>query len=117
MCPNVDMTSPPEDNDLLSKGNVVIFEGAFLYKNLFIRADIIDKKGNDIDLIEVKAKSFNGSDQSDMLSKKGYVDSGWSDYLYDVAFQKYVITRAHPEWNVRAWLMLANQNALLPSTA
>jgi len=98
-------------NELLSKNNVVIFEGAFRYQNLFIRADIIDKKGNDIDLIEVKSKSFNGSDQSDMLSKKGYVDSGWSDYLYDVAFQKYVITRAHPEWNVQAWLMLANKNA------
>jgi len=43
-------------NELLSKDNIVIFEGAFRYKNLFIRADIIDKKGNDIDLIEVKSK-------------------------------------------------------------
>jgi hypothetical protein len=32
--------------ELLTKENVVIFEGAFRYKNLFIRADIIEKRGN-----------------------------------------------------------------------
>jgi len=101
-----------KSNELLAKDNVVIFEGAFSYRNLFIRADIIDKKGNDVHLIEVKSKSFDGSDQRDMLSKKGYIDSGWRDYLYDIAFQKHVITRAHPEWNVHAWLMLADKNSV-----
>ncbi|NLE34148.1 MAG: DUF2779 domain-containing protein [Bacteroidales bacterium] len=99
-------------NELLAKNNVVIFEAAFRYRNLFIRADIIDKKGNNVDLIDVKSKSFDGSSQRDMLSKKGYIDSGWRDYLYDVAFQKYVITMAHPELNVHAWLMLADKNSV-----
>ena len=46
--------------DLLGKENVVIFEAAFQYKNLFIRADIIEKLGNRINLIKVKAKSYCG---------------------------------------------------------
>ncbi|MBN1181690.1 MAG: hypothetical protein JXB49_05330, partial [Bacteroidales bacterium] len=36
----------------------------------------------------------------------------WSEYVYDVAFQKYVITRAYPDWNLHSYLMLANKNAV-----
>lgn len=99
-------------NQLLLQGNVTIFEAAFLYKNLFIRADIIEKKGNRINLIEVKAKSFSGNDSNDMLNKKGFLDGKWTDYVYDVAFQKYVITKAFPNYEVHAYLMLANKNAI-----
>lgn len=31
-------------DELLKNENIVIFEGAFRYKNLFIRADIVEKK-------------------------------------------------------------------------
>ena len=105
-------TSLRKSNELLTNNEVVIFEGAFRYKNLFIRADIVEKKGNTINLIEVKSKSFDGNDYRDMLSKKGFLDSGWRDYVYDTAFQKYVITKAYPDLNVHAYLMLANKNAV-----
>ena len=98
--------------ELLSKENIVIFEAAFRYKNLFIRADIIEKQGNNINLLEVKSKSFDGSDDKAMLSKKGFLDTAWRDYVYDVAFQKYVITQAYPNWNVHAYLMLADKNSV-----
>ncbi len=99
-------------NELLANKNATIFEAAFRFKNLFIRADVIEKKGNNINLFEVKSKSFAGSDHRDMLSKKGFIDSGWIDYVYDVAFQKYVITQAYPSWNVHAYLMLADKNSV-----
>ena len=98
--------------ELLARENVVIFEGAFKYKNLFIRTDIIEKNGNNINLLEVKSKSFDGNDYHDMLSKKGFVDSVWRDYVYDVAFQNYVIKKAYHDWNIHAFLMLANKNAV-----
>src|SRR4051794_9249341 len=41
--------------ELLHQENVIIYEAAFLYNNFFIKADIIEKKGNAIKLIEVKA--------------------------------------------------------------
>ena len=44
---------------LLKRDNVVIFEAAFIYEGLFIRTDILVKKGNQIELIEVKAKSYH----------------------------------------------------------
>ncbi len=47
-------------NELLKRPNVIIYEAAFQCGQLFIRADILVKNGNDIDLIEVKAKSGGG---------------------------------------------------------
>lgn len=98
-------------NELLVQDNMVIFEAAFQYQNLFIRADIIEKKGSTINLLEAKSKSFDGRSSNDMLTKKGFLDTKWTEYVYDVAFQKYVITMAYPDFDVHAYLMLANKNA------
>ncbi|MBE0673591.1 MAG: DUF2779 domain-containing protein, partial [Bacteroidales bacterium] len=97
-------------NELLERENVVIFEAAFRHEKLFIRADIIVKKGNHIDLIEVKSKSFRGDDDTAFVGARGGLATAWKPYLYDVAFQKYVITKAFPQFTVKAHLMLADKN-------
>ena len=43
-----------QTKELLSQDNVNIAEAAFLKDNMFVRADIIEKKGNIINQIEVK---------------------------------------------------------------
>jgi hypothetical protein len=102
-------TALSKTNELLKQENVIIYEAAFCFGNLFIRADVLVKKGNLIELIEVKAKSFKGDDSLDFLNKKGYIETKWKSYLYDVAFQKHVITSAFPNWNVKAFLMMADK--------
>ena len=105
--------SVEQTDKLLEQKNVVIFEAAIRFKNLFIRVDILVKKGNKVQLIEVKAKSFSGDDETDLLNKSGEsVNGDLRSYLEDVAFQKYVISNAHPEFNVTAYLMLANKKAI-----
>lgn len=96
--------------ELLQQENVVIYEAAFLWNNLFIRADILVKKGNSIDLIEVKAKLFDSLDDYFFIGKKGGILSKWKPYLFDLAFQKYVIKKAIPELKVTAHLMMADKN-------
>lgn len=98
-------------NDLLQLDQVIIYEAAFQFKNLFIRTDVLIKNGNRIELIEVKAKSFDGRDSMDFRKNNGLLDKGWAPYIYDVAFQKYVITNAFPGWDVSAFLMLADKNS------
>jgi len=98
-------------NELLKKDKVIIYQAAFRFENLFIRTDILVKNGKKIDLIEVKAKSFDGKESIDFLNKKGNLDSKWTPYIYDVAFQKHVLTHSHPEFNVRAYIMLADKTA------
>ncbi len=101
-------------NQLLNRDNVTIFEAAIRFNNLFIRADIFVKKGKHIDLIEVKAKSFDKNKDS-FINKRNKLDSDWSPYLYDTAFQKYVVSHAFPEYSVSAYLMLADKNSLCPT--
>ena len=92
----------------LKQDNVVIFEAAIAYQNLLIRVDILEKKGNDIKLFEVKAKSFDPIKDS-FIGKSGKIDSGWLPYLQDIAFQKYVVQQAMPQATVSAYLMLADK--------
>lgn len=97
-------------NELLKLENVTIYEAAIRHNDCFIRVDILEKKGNSINLIEVKAKSFSGSGTNEFLDNKGFIKGSWNDYLQDVAYQKYVTQKAFPHWNVTAYLMLADKS-------
>jgi len=99
-----------QTKELLKRENVVIFEAAFRYKNLFVRTDVLVKKGNNIKLIEVKAKSFDPDDEQLLVGSRGGLVSGWKPYLFDVAFQRYVIQKCHPEWNIKSYLKLADKS-------
>lgn len=99
-------------NKQLKKENVVLFEPAFQFQNLLVRVDILVKKGNVIELIEVKAKSIDPHNDYNFIGKRGGLVSSWKSYLYDVAFQKYVMQQANPNWNITANLLLANKNAI-----
>ncbi len=96
--------------ELLQNENVVIYEAAFLLNNLFVRTDILVKTGNEIKLIEVKAKSFDSTEENTFMGKRGGIVSSWKPYLFDLAFQSYVIKMAHPFFKVSSYLMLADKN-------
>jgi hypothetical protein len=83
-----------ETSELLKQDNVTIFEAAIKFENLFIRVDILEKKGKEINLIEVKAKSIDPLKDSIMTGQGKFIDKGWMPYLSDVAFQTYVLSKA-----------------------
>ena len=94
----------------MSKPKALIFEAAFLYQNLFIRADIVQKIGNSVRLIEVKSKSIRPHDPSDSLNtKKGLPKSDWNLTLQDIAFQTHVLQEAHPGLEIEPYLMLVDK--------
>lgn len=95
---------------LLKKENVIIYEAAFLFDNLFIRTDILVKKGNQIELIEVKSKSFDPNDNNIFIGKRGGMVSDWKPYLFDVAYQKYVMQLCFPEWEIKSFIMMADKS-------
>lgn len=95
--------------DALLKENVVLYEGAFLVDGYYVRCDIIEKTGNKIRLIEVKAKSFNPTDEYLFIGKNSKLVSGWKPYLFDLAFQKKVVQMAFPKFEVEAFFMMADK--------
>ena len=76
---------------LFDADTINIAEAAFRYGNLFVRTDILEKCGDYINIIEVKAKSWD--ETVDSFYARGTddeVNHGMIEYVYDVAFQKYV---------------------------
>lgn len=100
---------------LLEASKTTIHEAAFSHGDFFIRADILVKNGNMVDLIEVKSKSYDEEDETNaIMTKRNDIRSTWSPYLHDIAFQTFVIRQAHPEWQVTPHLLLVNKTATAP---
>ncbi len=104
-----------ETNKLLQQNKVTIYEAAIATERLFIRADILVKDGSRVSLYEVKAKSFDPKQEDPFTKKNGIIKANWRPYLYDVAFQKYVINQAFPQFEVAAHLMLADKSSTCPT--
>lgn len=103
--------------ELLKQENVVIFEAALKFKNLFIRVDILEKIGSTINLIEVKSKSVDPNTFQDELwssreLKKNVhsLKSTWKSYVYDLAFQTFVAKNALSQYKINSFLMCADKS-------
>ncbi len=104
-----------QTDELLLSENVTIFEAAIRYRKFFIRVDVLVKIGNQLELIEVKSKSYREG-ESQFFGKTGKsIDATWKPYLYDVAFQKHVVLNAFPDHSVSAYLMLADKASFCPT--
>lgn len=100
-----------QTNSMLSRtGRVVIAEAAFKYKNLFVRVDILVKENDKISIYEVKAKSWDVENDSFFDKKQSKITSSWLPYVYDIAFQKYVVSNAFQKGDVKAYLTLVNKS-------
>jgi hypothetical protein len=97
--------------ELLQRDEVTIYEGALEAHGLFVRVDILRKRGNVIELVEVKAKSFDPAKDGDFRGAKGQLRSDMLPYLQDIAFQRHVAALAFPQFDYRSFLMLADKSA------
>jgi len=87
-----------QTNALLVQDDVVLFEAAVRVGRLFVRVDLLCKRGATIELYEVKAKGFDSREgEAQIVGKRGGISSEFKPYLYDVAFQRHVLRKAFPE--------------------
>ena len=95
--------------EAMCEQNAVIAEAAFKWNGCFVRVDILVKRGSTIQLVEVKSSSLRPKDEDKIVNvtKKGEVNSSYRKYIYDLAFQKYVVENALGE-SVEGYLMLIN---------
>ena len=104
-----------ETQRFLNQQNVILFEPAIRFDNLFIRIDVLIKRGTELELIEVKAKSYDRFADEPFFNKSGSLASKWRPYLYDVAFQDYVLKRAMPGCTIRSYLMMIDKHVKCPT--
>ncbi|WP_201495702.1 DUF2779 domain-containing protein [Rubrivivax sp. A210] len=96
---------------LLARENVTIYEAAFAHDGLFVRVDVLRKTGNSVELIEVKAKSYDPGEVRGLRGARGAISPGYLPYLQDVAFQRFVAGLQCPQFEFRAFLLLADKSA------
>lgn len=108
---------------LRANENITLAEAGFIFGNCFCRVDILKKTGREIELIEVKAKSWGGEGEYFVAPAKkkngtknpaaGRVRTEILPYVYDVAFQKYVMSNSLndflPGCRVKVALMMADK--------
>lgn len=98
--------------ELLRADRVTVFEAALAFEDYFIRVDILRKDGNELDLIEVKAKSYSAAKDGTLRGRRGGITSDFKPYLLDLAFQRHVARLALRESSVRAFLMLVDKESV-----
>lgn len=98
-----------ETTQYLAQQNIVLFEPAIAFEGYLIRVDVLVKRGNVFEVIEVKAKSYSG-DPASLSGKRNPINSDILPYVQDVAFQKYVVQQAFPNATVSASLLMPDKS-------
>ncbi len=105
-------TAVAHTRELLSRDRTTIFEAAISAGGLFVRVDILRKEGAKVELIEVKAKSYDPADTMFFVGQNGGFKPPMLPYLQDIAFQRYVFGLAYPNLaaSTSSFLMLADKS-------
>lgn len=83
--------------------NITLFEATFSSNGKIVRTDILEKKKNVLNIIEVKSKSHDSDD--DAYNAKRKLD----EYIEDVAYQTLVLKEAYPDFQVHSFLLLPDK--------
>jgi len=106
--------------ELLAQEEATIFEAALCESSVsqesgtaaapfFVRVDVLRKRGDTVDIIEVKSKSYDPEDERFFKTTRGF-NSKTLPYLLDVAFQSHVATLAFPGRKIRSFLLLPDKS-------
>lgn len=102
-------TAEEETKKLLKCDEVILFEPAIRHGDLFVRIDILIKRKDAFELIEVKAKSYN-STAPEIEGKRGGIKSGMLPYILDVAFQTHVLRSVYPNSRITSSLLMPDKS-------
>lgn len=105
----------------LQAPNVTLFEATLLVGRRQARVDILEKRGNVLRVIEVKAKSFDGTDHARQLAqnrsgvfltkKQPYrVIEKWDDKLADLTYQVVLLEQLMPGCVIHPVLALVDKS-------
>ncbi|HVT41163.1 MAG TPA: DUF2779 domain-containing protein [Gemmatimonadaceae bacterium] len=116
---------PAEDGartlEYLRRDEVTLFQATLAWGRRLARADIIEKRGNAVRLLEVKAKSFDGAAHLESVrgggagafrsKNKPYpILTDWLPKFEDVTFQALLLERLLPGVTVHPFLVLVDKS-------
>jgi hypothetical protein len=100
--------------------NVTLFEGTLISNGKLAQVDILQKRGDEIHLIEVKATSYDSDKNAAAIAegrpnlfrtKRNHsIVAHWREYLEDVTFQVLVMRELFPRAIIRASLLMPDKS-------
>ncbi len=103
----------------MKRPEVTLFEATLLVGRRLARVDILERRGNIVRLVEVKAKSFDGAEHQLLLeeaagcfrTKKGSsIRSEWREKLEDITYQALLLEKVLPGVTVQPVLALVDKS-------
>jgi Domain of unknown function(DUF2779) len=104
----------------LQARNTTLFEATLVSNGKLARIDILQKRGNEFSLIEVKAASYDSDENAAAVAngrpnlfrtkRSQSIVAGWREYLEDVAFQALVLRELFPQARIRAFLLMPDKS-------
>ena len=98
---------------IAERENLTLFEPTILDGKRLVRVDILNKKGNELELIEVKSASVdmgNIEGLSPFRGKQGKIISKRKPYLEDVTYQYLVLSKVFPDYLIRPYLCMVDKS-------
>jgi hypothetical protein len=90
--------------EIIGRGkDITLFEATIISNGKVVRIDVLEKKGNVLNLIEVKSKSHDSDDEDYSAKKK------LEEYIEDVAYQTLVLKEAFPDFEIHSFLLLPDK--------
>lgn len=103
-------TAYAKSRELLAHEGAVVFEAAAISGSYYVRTDILLRRGDSLDLIEVKSSSLDGDAAAEPFrNARGGIIPKWREYLLDLAFQTMVVRAAFPGLRVNPSLCVINK--------
>jgi hypothetical protein len=87
----------------------ILYEATFAFEGRTARIDVLRKRGNVLEVIEVKSSGYDGA-LTDQDAKKQ--ESSLDPKLIDLAFQTALVERAMPDYRIEPMLCLLDKNAV-----
>jgi len=88
---------------IVNNVNVTLFEATFSSGDKIARVDILEKKDNVLNIIEVKSKSFDSNSVSKSMNEL-------TESIEDVAFQTMILQEVYPDFEVNPYLFLPDKS-------
>ncbi len=105
--------------EALAAENVTLFEPVLYSQGKLARVDILVKRGDRFEVIEVKSKAFDSAENARSLATKGVsllrnkktggASSIWRSAIEDVAFQLWVLQELWPQATLHPYLLLPDR--------
>jgi hypothetical protein len=104
----------------LQARDVTLFEATLISNGQLARFDILKKRMNEFHVIEVKATSYDSTENAAAVAegrpnlfrnkRSQSIVAGWREYLEDVTFQVLVLRGLLPQATIRASLMMPDKS-------